>query len=849
MAKQGKNLSRDQINKLDKRAELQEKAQKDLQGYLDLLKQIQIIEGNLDFLAKEKVIHKQKELSLAADLFDAEATGNADKIAAAKANVKLNKATLKDIEKQVLSQEESLVLHQEALKLVKEHVVVLKSVLNAGKAIAKVLIQQKGYLLEQQKAVKETELTMGVLSSQANAFRQNIYKTALSTTQLGIGSKELAKIQGVYSENVGRTLVLNQENLEAIAQMAAGTTLGAEGAAELAANMENFGISATASRDLVEDMVNRAHAMGVNSGKVIKTMQKNLSLAQKYHFKGGIKGLAKMAALTTKFKMEMESVAGFADKLITPEGAVEAAAQLQVLGGAWAQLGDPFELMFRSRNDLEGLTKDIIDAAQGTARWNKETGEFKIDPMELHRLREVANVTGQSVEELAMMAKQQAKFNKIRSETTGNFSDDNMEFIESLGEYNKNTGKFEVTFSQDGKMVTKNIRDLHKMNNGQFDAIRAQTQTLKERAMQSQTFDDRLDNLINTFKSTLLPGFEVFATALEGGLDKFRTALEDEGVVTAFVDAAKTIGEVLAFVVETMIDHPWISLIGYALGNAALWFTKGISFGAGAKIGMGGMGGFGGRGGGGRGGVGGTGGPKGGGLYNKRGYYNKETGAFQSKGMTGAKGASFHKGGMTGMGKAAVGGSALAGAMAGYGEWSQNADTDMSTSENVGRTLATGGGAMGGALAGAALGSMAGPIGTIVGGIIGGMAGQYGGNAAGDYFGTEKYNDFISRPGSNPVPFSGKDTLIGAKTGGPLDKMLDNSVGSGNVKATSNKMSVEFSKPLMIQGKIELVSDGKTANIDLDNPIFMRELSKSIQEQLSKTIGGGKISSNPVITS
>ena len=36
------------------------------------------------------------------------------------------------------------------------------------------------------------------------------------------------------------------------------------------------------------------------------------------------------------------------------------------------------------------------------------------------------------------------------------------------------------------------------------------------------------------------------------------------------------------------------------------------------------------------------------------------------------------------------------------------------------------------------------------------------------------YDDFISRPGENPMSFNSNDTLIGAKKDGPIDKLLNN---------------------------------------------------------------------------
>jgi hypothetical protein len=53
----------------------------------------------------------------------------------------------------------------------------------------------------------------------------------------------------------------------------------------------------------------------------------------------------------------MDFAAGMSDKLWDIEG--DMSAQLQVMGGAWAKLADPFHLMYMARNDMKGLTEEI----------------------------------------------------------------------------------------------------------------------------------------------------------------------------------------------------------------------------------------------------------------------------------------------------------------------------------------------------------------------------------------------------------------------------------------------------------------------------------------------------------
>jgi len=808
MAKQNNKLTEQQIKLLDTRSKLHLEASKSLEGYFELLKKVEDIQTSINVLDERKNVLANDNLEIAKKIKKERDNGNdKDKIAKLVAEGRFNSAAIKDAKTQIELHKDSKKLHEQSLSLVSKKNLAIKTSLSLGKKLGEELLKQKGYLLEQQKSVKETELSMGVLSSQANAFRNNIYKTSVSTSLIGIGTKELAKIQGTYSEEIGRAMTLNEGGLTSVAEMAAGTTLGAEGAAQLASEMENFGISAKGSAKLVDDLLDTSHKMGVNSAKVIKSIQKNMNLAQKYNFKGGIKGLAKMAAITTKFKLEMQSVAGFAEKLITPEGAVEAAAKLQVLGGAWSKLGDPFELMFRSRNDLTGLTEDIINASTATARFDKATGEVTIDPMELHRLREVANVTGISAEELSKMAKEKAKFNAIRSEIRGNFTEEDKDYIESLAQFNKKTGKFEVTYSDaSGASITKSVDQLSGMNSETIKRLREESETLKERAEQSQTFADKWDNLLNTFKSALLPGFEVIAKILEGFITNLQPAMK--------------------WVTDLMVEWPKMTaafgaaIAGFALlGDMAMWYMRGKWLRMGFGNGMGGASG------------------KAGGVNMQR---HPAGTMINGKNVGGQMYNAGNKVNKWGAGSARSMGAGLALGGAGMGVDYLRGKMDDPNS-NGGKWAGVGSSA----LKGAGMGMMFGPWGAAIGGLLGGIAGavsEFSTDSKSAQSNAQPMNDFISRPGKNPVSFSGEDTLVGAKKGGPIDKML----GDTTSNTTNDKISVEFNKPIKIEGSIELKSNGQTGNIDLNDSIMLGALGTLITEAISKSINGGRTPSSPV---
>ena len=544
-------------------------ASESLKAYNQLLLDSRELEGNLK--------HFENKLKILKDI-------QSNAVGQSKAQAAIRQQEIDDLQEVVNITERQVEIYRAAANEVSVIALGIKEMAKQAFGLGKIIYQQKGYLLEQQKAVKGTELSMGILSNQSRGFRENIYKTSLTTTQIGIGTKELAEMQGTYSDNIGRSVQLSEDQLTAMSELAKGTVLGAEGAAEFAANMEHFNVGVEGSVNLIDDMLKTSHKMGVASGKVIRNVQKNVKLLHSYNFKGGVKGLTKMAALATKFKFEMESIASFADNLMTPEGAVEAAAKLQVLGGAWAKMGDPFELMYRSRNDLKGLTEDILDATSATARFDGESGEISIDPMELHRLREVSKVTGISVEEFSKMAKAKALFNQITSKVSSAFSEEDKEYISGLATWDKKKKEFVITTQVDDKTVTESVNALRQITPQIIKSQIDYQQTLKKNATQAMTFGDRWEGLMNMFKSILLPGFEAFANALENSIGDFHKWAVEEGLVDNLIWVGKKIGEGAAWLVKLAANNPITTAILALLAKPAIWIARGMLLGQGFNI-------------------------------------------------------------------------------------------------------------------------------------------------------------------------------------------------------------------------------------------------------------------------
>ena len=379
-----------------------------------------------------------------------------------------------------------------------------------------------------------------------------------------------------------------------MAEMSKAAGLGHEGAAKMAADMENQGLSAERTAQFVEQTMNDAHKMGLNASKVVKNIQANIKMLNKYNFKGGIKGLAKMAETTTKLGIDMNSVAGMADKLFDIEGAVDMSAQLQVMGGAWAKLADPFKLMYMARNDMEGLTAAIGQAAESSVHFNKESKDFEISSLEMHRLRKIAEQTNMSYEDLAKAGKHAAIYTQIKKQMNFSVDKETQEFLANTATFND---KGEATIMLDGK--PKLIKTLTSADQNALKAQIKQTASLKEMAQTSQTFDDDLKNLINALKTAALPIIESLNKTLIPKLRGLFDKMEKEKWFDKIGEAAATIGSYIGKFLGWFIDNPIKTMIGIGLAKVssflfekAQWLLNGLALAKGFNMGAGGKGGI-----------------------------------------------------------------------------------------------------------------------------------------------------------------------------------------------------------------------------------------------------------------
>jgi len=367
------------------------------------------------------------------------------------------------------------------------------------------------YLMQSDKAIKSTILSLGLSGAKAEMMRASFEQSAGFVARLGGSLEDIQTIMIGYADETGRARALTSEMVKDITLIGKGTGLGIEQATKLGAQFESMGVDTKTLVDYVQGVVETSERMGVNTTKVLKNVNDNFKKLNTYTFQQGTKGFAQMAMYSEKFRINMDEALNSAKVAKSLEGAIDLAAQLQVMGGEFAKT-DPFEMLFLSRNDPAKFTEKIADMTKGVVSFRKMAdGTFQhfISPADQDRLAAVNKSLGLQEGSLTQIAQKQADIQRMRQQMNGaGLSRKDRDLVEGMATINAKTGRFAVQIagaSKDISIITSN--DLKVLQN--------QKATLEQRAKDSQTFEDAFKNTIAQLKTALLPILKTINSAME----------------------------------------------------------------------------------------------------------------------------------------------------------------------------------------------------------------------------------------------------------------------------------------------------------------------------------------------
>ena len=178
-----------------------------------------------------------------------------------------------------------------------------------------------------------TMRTIGAGAESSERIKKGIVDSMDGIQKLGYEVDEALKKSAEMTENLskitGRNMTYNSELFGKLEAASMVTGIAAE---DLSEKFTNVGFSLESVSEKTVKAIDVARASGLNGQAVSKAMVNNLDAMDKFTFQGGIDGLTKMAALSVQMRVGMEKTLQLAEKLLSPEAAIETAAALQRLG-------------------------------------------------------------------------------------------------------------------------------------------------------------------------------------------------------------------------------------------------------------------------------------------------------------------------------------------------------------------------------------------------------------------------------------------------------------------------------------------------------------------------------------
>ena len=204
-----------------------------------------------------------------------------------------------------------------------------------------------------------------------------IVASVASITDLGGSVADVTKTITEVAEGSRRNVIANEEQ---VTKLYASAKILDTSALFLTESFGKAGYEVSQIGVNIEESIEYVQSLGLNARVVTSEVVKNLDLMNRFNFNDGVQGLTKMAAQASMLRFDMRETANFADKVITPEGAINMSAAFQRLGLAVGSLGDPFKLMNDAINDPGALQDSLINATKQFTYFDEKTKSFKINP-------------------------------------------------------------------------------------------------------------------------------------------------------------------------------------------------------------------------------------------------------------------------------------------------------------------------------------------------------------------------------------------------------------------------------------------------------------------------------------
>ncbi len=339
-------------------------------------------------------------------------------------------------------------------------------------------------------------------------LQQSIADAVPGVNRVGGSLQDVTGTINKIAEASRRNVIANSKDVEKL--VAANKVLG-EDAEVLTNAFLDVGMSVSQIGPQLEDSIKYVQSIGGNASEVVKMMRTNMDQLNRYQFEGGVQGLTKMAAQASMLRFDMNETFRLADKVLSPENAIEVASAFQRLGVSAGNLVDPFQLMNQSINDPSGLQDSLAQVSKQFTYFDEKTKSFKINPQGVMILKEMEAQTGVSAKEMSKMGLAAAELDKRLSALSSAGlkigSEEDKQFLANIAKMGEG-GEYEVQIKDDrGQQQTKKLSEITQQ---EFDKLikeqKEGPQTLEELARSQMNLTQLMEADVSAIRNKIVGG-------------------------------------------------------------------------------------------------------------------------------------------------------------------------------------------------------------------------------------------------------------------------------------------------------------------------------------------------------
>ena len=360
--------------------------------------------------------------------------------------------------------------------------------------------------------------------------------------EMGATFKDTVESVEGIATSMGRMVNPSEETVYNMVALSKATGESSKAIGTMVGEMSRYGFTQLEATEKLHKFSEEARKSGLSAKGYMSEINKNMKTISGFGFKSGVDGMAKMVKQAMLLRTNIDAIGAkkLQDSALDPEGAIQLAANFQMLGGAVGKLADPFQLMHMAQTDMAGLQDELVNSAKAAMTFNKATGKFDVSTQDMYRLREQAKLTGANLEDLVNTGKEAAKMDYIKDKfDLSGIKSENQQVLAGLSEIQSDgTVKFDLPgFDEQGKTLEDILKDGSRKT--ELDkALQAYQdkagKSEKELAIEQMTISDKQAKDINIIKETIMRNLTpAERKSLEESIVKLTDATGEKGKALA----------------------------------------------------------------------------------------------------------------------------------------------------------------------------------------------------------------------------------------------------------------------------------------------------------------------------